>query len=193
MESGSAKIELVIFDVDGTLAEAYALDLLPGVRDFFQLVFHSGCEYVPKVAVATNQGGVGMRYMLERRGLGSHEKYPTVGEIEKRLREILASLGAAPHLPIYVSYTYQTRQGKWTPVPPEEAENPRWMRQWRKPQPGMILQAMKDAGVSRRQTLFVGDSPDDQGAAHAAGCRFAWAGDFFARFWKTCDQLDRLA
>jgi phosphoglycolate phosphatase-like HAD superfamily hydrolase len=31
-------IKLVIFDVDGTLAEAYRLKLLSGVEDFFNLV-----------------------------------------------------------------------------------------------------------------------------------------------------------
>jgi HAD superfamily hydrolase (TIGR01662 family) len=193
MQTGAARIELVIFDVDGTLAGAYTLDLLPGVRDFFRLVYHSGCKAVPRLAIATNQGGVGMRYMLHRRGSGSFDKYPTGQEIEQRLKELLADLGAVAEVPIYVSYTYQTSQGKWTPIPPEEMENPRWHRQWRKPQPGMLLQAMLDAGVTRRQTLFVGDSPDDLGAAQAAGCRFTWAGDFFSRRWESCDQLQNLA
>ncbi len=55
-------IKLVIFDVDGTLAEQFTLELLPGVEQFFQLLLQGGCSQAPKAAIATNQGGVGMRY-----------------------------------------------------------------------------------------------------------------------------------
>lgn len=185
-------IELIVFDVDGTLAVAYQLDLLPGVKGFFHLVFHSDCAVHLKIAIATNQGGVGMRYWMESSGFGKPEKYPTQSDIEDRIRGLLTAIGTDPSLPVYVSYRYRTRKGSLAPVPPEESENPRWSSEWRKPLPGMLLQAMTDAGVSPQETLFVGDSQDDQGAAKAAGCHFQWARDFFDKEWSRCADLEAL-
>jgi phosphoglycolate phosphatase-like HAD superfamily hydrolase len=67
-----APIKLVIFDVDGTLAEAYRLKLLSGVEDFFNLVLAGNCSESPRVALATNQGGVGMRCWMEKKGWKIH-------------------------------------------------------------------------------------------------------------------------
>lgn len=47
----------------------------------------------------------------------------------------------------------------------------------RKPNPGMILVAQTIFG-SLENTLFVGDRPEDQGAALIAGIQFAWAKDW---------------
>lgn len=35
--------------------------------------------------------------------------------------------------------------------------------------------------VNPEKCLMVGDRPEDEGAANAAGCSFAWANDFFAQ------------
>lgn len=40
---------------------------------------------------------------------------------------------------------------------------------FRKPGPGMILQAIEDYGVNPDQVLMIGDRPEDRGAAEAAG------------------------
>lgn len=61
-------LKLIIFDMDGTLVEKFTLNLLPGVRPFFDLLLRDGCEALPRIAVATNQGGVGLRYWLQQRG-----------------------------------------------------------------------------------------------------------------------------
>jgi HAD superfamily hydrolase (TIGR01662 family) len=189
-------VELVIFDLDGTLAEVYTLRLLPRVQDFFRLVFQAGCPQPPRVAIATNQGGVGMRYWMEKAGFGKPEAYPTREEIEERVRRIVSALtGQDPDgisLPVYASYRYQSRQGKWAPVPPEEAGAPGWSMEWRKPQPGMLLQAIQDAGAHPERTLFVGDSEEDRRAAQGAGCAFAWAKDFFSREWDACQGLSQI-
>jgi D-glycero-D-manno-heptose 1,7-bisphosphate phosphatase len=51
----------------------------------------------------------------------------------------------------------------------------------RKPAPGMLLDIMQARRARPDDTLFVGDSPVDEAAARAAGVRFVWAEDFFAR------------
>jgi HAD superfamily hydrolase (TIGR01662 family) len=182
-------IKLVIFDVDGTLAETYTQNLLPRVQEFFNLVYRSGCPVKPKIALATNQGGVGMRYWMEKNHFGKPENYPTRQDVEMRLRGLVDALGGDPHIPVYASYRYRTKEGKLTPVPPEAEQEPRWQAEWRKPEPGMLLQAMTDAGVMPEQTLFVGDSEDDRTAAQAAGCAFLWARDFFSENWQECADL----
>lgn len=185
-------VSLVIFDLDGTLVESYTTNLLPGVKDFFRLVLQGRCPQPPSLAIATNQGGVGMRRWMEKAGFGEPEEYPTQAEVEQRLKSVVASLGDDQPLPFYVSYRYQTRQGRWSPLPEESRDDPRWQADWRKPQPGMLLQAMQDAGVIPQQTLYVGDSAADMQAAQAAGCAFQWAKDFFNRDWADCDHLAHL-
>ena len=186
------KIDLVIFDVDGTLAKPYTLELLPQVSHFFKLIFQPGCAGQPKVAIATNQGGVGMRYWMERNAFGSPEKYPTEDSITGRMRELVSALSGDQDLPVYTSFRYCSDRGSWSPAPPERAGDPRWSKAWRKPEPGMLLQAMQDAGVSPEQTMFVGDSDEDRGAARAARCAFMEAGEFFSQGWAGCADLERL-
>ena len=49
----------------------------------------------------------------------------------------------------------------------------------RKPNPGMLLEAMQDAGIPPEESIYVGDKDTDQQAAENAGMRFYWAKDFF--------------
>jgi D-glycero-D-manno-heptose 1,7-bisphosphate phosphatase len=51
----------------------------------------------------------------------------------------------------------------------------------RKPGPRMLVRIMAFYGVGRRETLFVGDSDLDRGAAAAAGVDFLPAGALFGR------------
>lgn len=184
-------IRLIIFDVDGTLAVKYTLNLLPGVAEFFELALDEDCAPGLRLAIATNQGGVGMRYWMETGNFGRPKRYPTLSQIERRMAGLMKKLGSE-HIPVYVSFRYQDKEGQWAPVPPGEEANPRWSATWRKPEPGMLLQAMLDAGVSAEETLFVGDSPDDHGAARAAGCLFIGAEAFFSRDWSNCETLVNL-
>jgi HAD superfamily hydrolase (TIGR01662 family) len=183
---------LIVFDVDGTLAEAFTLRLLPQVRSFFELVYQGNCEHKPQIAIATNQGGVGLRRLMEQEGFGNPRAYPTLEEVEARLEGLLSALGAPPSLPVYVAFSYRTKEGRWTPVPHQHKGDPRWQPEWRKPSPGMLLEAMRAAGVTPEETLFIGDRTDDRGAARAAGCHFSWAKDFFAQEWHSCEQLAQL-
>jgi D-glycero-D-manno-heptose 1,7-bisphosphate phosphatase len=185
-------VELIVFDVDGTLAKIYTLQILPGVQPFFDLLYRSGCEKRPKIAIATNQGGVGMRYWMEQENFGKPGGYPTEEEVNERMHGLIEALGAPKDLPVYVAYRYRNLVGKWGPIPAGKEDAPRWRPEWRKPSGGMLLQAMQDAGASPETTLFVGDRKDDKGAAKDAGCRFEWAKDFFARDWSGCGALEDL-
>ncbi len=49
----------------------------------------------------------------------------------------------------------------------------------RKPAPRLLLRLMDLWRVEPSETLFVGDLDTDRQAAENAGCRFAWAHEFF--------------
>ena len=49
----------------------------------------------------------------------------------------------------------------------------------KKPEPGMLVELMREFGVTPDETLFVGDAETDRQAAEAVGVRFAWTDDFF--------------
>jgi D-glycero-D-manno-heptose 1,7-bisphosphate phosphatase len=49
----------------------------------------------------------------------------------------------------------------------------------RKPNPGMLLQAVADFHITPQQAFFVGDKDTDHQAAENAGMDFFWADDFF--------------
>lgn len=170
--------KLIIFDLDGTLVKKWTDELLPGVEEFF-----SKCKSA--VAIATNQGRVGLRYWMEQDGFGEPDKFPTEEQVWERLRNVQAQL---PTFVPYVSWAYQSKKGAWGPQKVEHdpfaghneiADG--WRKDWRKPDPGMLLQAMAFACATPAETLMVGDMESDRLAAEAAGCAFAWADEFFGR------------
>ena len=50
----------------------------------------------------------------------------------------------------------------------------------RKPGPGMLLEIIEQSGEAKRDTLMVGDRPEDEQAARNAGVNFMWADAFFS-------------
>ncbi len=183
-------MKLIIFDVDGTL-----------VSDYKSIRFESAVveklialrRQDVALALASNQGGVGLRHWIEvvggfgttpeekAKSLASSQAYPTSQEAFQRLATIAAEVTALTLLPcnIYTCYAYQSKAGNWSPVPVGSEDDPMWSREWRKPNAGMLLQAMHDAGISTAETLFVGDRDEDAGAALAAGVTFVEAKEFF--------------
>lgn len=173
--------KLIIFDVDYTLADPETGDLLPGVSDWFE-AHGDGVQ----IAVASNQGGVGLRHWMEVEHFGRPRDFPTRDEIQVYLECVIARLPERfrPALTqnLRVCFAYQSKKsGKWSPTPGGCEGNPDWLPENRKPAPGMLRAAMQAAGAGSDETLMVGDSDDDQGAAAAATCAFAWADDFFGR------------
>ena len=77
-------MKLYIFDIDGTLTEKFGDTLKPEVAEWFRGMRGSDI----KVALATNQGGVGLRYWMEQGGFGEPESYPTETKVYERLARI---------------------------------------------------------------------------------------------------------
>jgi phosphoglycolate phosphatase-like HAD superfamily hydrolase len=182
MSTGSPR--LVLFDLDGTLTGQYETDPLPGVERTLVELAEAGARLVG----ATNQGGVGYRYAYERWGRANAAKYPTVEEIVERLKVL------GERLPQLEAFYVSLHSGQENfPVPRDWRDRPvreeragdlvvrlGWLAEWRKPAPGMLLQAIEGAGADRADALMVGDRDDDRLAAAAARVRFEWAEGYFA-------------
>jgi len=128
---------------DGDLGDPALVRLLPGADQATSLLHRAG--YV--LIVVSNQGGVARgKYTLE-----------DVRRVNDRVNELLSGL-------IHAFYVCP-----WHPrglVPEFTREHP-----WRKPQPGMILQAALDHDLDLARSWLVGDALRDIQAGRAAGCR----------------------
>ena len=166
---------LYIFDIDGTITEDYKSTLLPDAEKWFAR------NQPTAVALATNQGGAGLRRWMETAGFGNPENYPTEMEVRER---VAATAGAIKRLTgnevaTYISFLYFSQKGNWQPIPDGEQDNQEWSMAWRKPNPGMLLQAAADAGLRPMKCVFVGDTETDMQAAEAAGMNYTQRDVFF--------------
>ncbi len=163
---------LAVFDVDGTLTEIKP-DLrarnprmvtpnnlgeqqpIPGVTEALAKLQQAG---IP-IALATNRGGVAFGYT-------------TLEEAESLAQEA-ADLCGIPEAKVYVCPYHAKARGPRADM--------RFAREddCRKPNPGMLTQALADFGVSPEEAFYVGDMETDQQAAEAAEMRFYWADEFF--------------
>lgn len=172
----------ILFDVDGTLAEYKTGAILKNVKETIQALPKD-----IKLATVSNQGGVGLNYWMRLKGFGIPSDYPTEQEIRNHVGNILKELDIVDRCFTYFSFAYQSKKsGEWNPEPlASETDLQSWQHSWRKPEPGMLLRAMQDFGVSPDETLMVGDWSEDELAANAAGCNFSFAKSFFN--WETSD------
>ena len=111
------------------------------------------------IALATNRGGVAFGY--------------TTLEEAEALAQEAADLCAIPEAKIYVCPYHAKAHG--------QGANMRYAREddCRKPNPGMLTQALADFGISSEQAFYVGDMETDRQAAENAGMGFFWADEFF--------------
>ncbi|MFI4854792.1 MAG: D-glycero-alpha-D-manno-heptose-1,7-bisphosphate 7-phosphatase [Phycisphaerales bacterium JB065] len=127
----------------GDMGYPELVQLLPGAKEALQRLSDAGFTLV----VATNQGGV------------ARGRYPedAVHAVHDRLNELLGGLISAfrfcPYHPLGTVPAYTT-------------EHP-----WRKPQPGMLLDAASEHGLDLNSSWMVGDKLRDCQAGRAAGCR----------------------
>ena len=139
-------VPALFLDRDGTLIEdpGYVSDpddvqLLPGVAATLSRFRDAGYALV----IVTNQSGIG-------RGLYAWSDYEAVAA---RLRELLAAEGVAFDAELACAHT------------PEEGAS----CGWRKPAPGMILEATRRLDLRIPGSLLAGDKLADIAAAAAAG------------------------
>lgn len=141
----SPKIRLVLLDRDGVInhdSENYitAVDQWRPITGSIDAVQRLQERF--QVAVCTNQAGIG-------RGLLTEDILDAIHEV------LQATLRRAGAKAIHVYHC---------PHRPDAGCD------CRKPEPGLLIEAMQAAGVSARETCFVGDSLRDLDAARHAGC-----------------------
>ncbi|MDZ4370727.1 MAG: HAD family hydrolase [Phenylobacterium sp.] len=103
------------------------------------------------VIVVTNQSGVGRGYYTE----------DAVHRLHAAMREDLKAAGA------WIDAFYHAPQHPDAADPAYRHPDP----PLRKPNPGMILQAMQDWPIDRDASMLIGDKPSDLEAALRAGIR----------------------
>lgn len=178
------KAKLYLFDLDDTLSAFKTGEILENVKETIaQLPADAKC------AIVHNSGGVGLRYWMEYEDFGrdTRHKYPNEQKAREHVKNVLAELGV--EWPVYFAFAYQSvSKGNWSPTPnAEDTEDIRcWEHSWRKPDAGMLLQAMEDAGFyieiePRSSFLMIGDRPEDSLAAAKIDVPFIWAHEFFNR------------
>lgn len=169
--------ELLVFDVDGTLADSDSGNLYHGAAMFFDWLRRrqNNKERVPSIALATNQGNVGLRYWMLSEDWGNPHLLPSLADVHTRLVGIQSLIPLYSRL--YVAYAYRNRSnGRWSPTPMQFAGWSEWSRNWVKPSPGMLLQAMSDYKIAdSKSVLMIGDQVEDKAAAESAKTRFLWS------------------
>ncbi len=141
----------LILDRDGVINED--IDFLHRIEDcrFMPGIFDLARTFKAQgfaLVIATNQSGIG-------RGLFTEAQFQTLMDwMKARFREEGAALDAVYHCPDHPT------EG----IGPYRRETP-----WRKPQPGMFLQAASDLALDLSRSWTIGDKPRDIEAGRAAG------------------------
>jgi D-glycero-D-manno-heptose 1,7-bisphosphate phosphatase len=155
---------LILFDLDGTLITSY-MDLpdreyhtwepLPGRRERLAELLAAGHQ----LGIATNQAGVAFGHVSE-------------DEVHARLREVLRALDLPADTPVQACFGHpNARLTRY-----RRAEQTRC----RKPDGHMLREIMRAYPAAAAEgVIYVGDRPDDEGAARDAGVHFAPAEPFF--------------
>ena len=184
-------MKLAIFDKDGTLVRPASGGkfvqnpedqmLLPGVAQGITEMVTDGWT----IAIASNQGGVVAGYKslneaIEEMRFAMKLIWPLLNWPENlRFRGILCpdSGKTAWAIDAFCS------QGNWKQYEVTEPIDS-IPRQFRKPDAGMIFEAINSlrfSGENPDSVLFIGDLPEDEQAAAAAGVRFQWADEWRAQ------------
>lgn len=169
-----------ILDVDGTICDRDSTELYPHVIAWLRSLNAEDSIYL-----ATNQGGVGLRYWMEQGEFGEPEKYPTADMVHGRLNNIARKIEFITGKPVVVKvcFAYRSKSsGINGPVPMVNGQiPPEWDINNRKPNPGMLLDIRMGIPLAEKATcLFIGDREEDATAALRAGMQFA-SPDFFSQ------------
>nr|WP_263012676.1 HAD-IIIA family hydrolase [Laspinema sp. D3d] len=170
---------MIIFDKDwslvgsasgeGAIQSPTDQQILPGAAEAISNFYERGF----KIAIASNQGGV----ELGKKSLSS------------AIEEMKFCLRLFPQIDFgLLSHTY-TGKSAWR-VSQEHCDEV-WgnFGCYRKPGPGMLNFLMQFYGCSPSQTWFIGDRPEDEQAAEAAGTQFMAADIVRARYLPGFSEL----
>ncbi len=162
--------KLVLLDIDGTLCDRDSVEIYPAALRFISAL-GAGVD----VVFITNQGGPPCR----RAGWDFGHTFPTQMKVQTRLDNLMKQIYDLRDMrpSLYVAWIYQDNSGNvfdLAGVVIDESDKKRALY-WRKPGPGMILQACLDSSTRPADVLVVGDRTEDADAARAAGVAFRWA------------------
>ncbi len=134
---------------DGDLGDPNAVRVIDGVAPALARLVKAHWRLV----VVSTQGGVARGRFTEA----------DVEAVNARLADLLDETAGTRGL---IDRFY------WCPYHPEgTVERYRREHPWRKPQPGMLIQASRDMDIDLEQSWMIGDQPRDVEAGRAAGCR----------------------
>ena len=141
------QLEAVFLDRDGVLNPHISGGYLQSAGD---LVLIPG---VARAVWRLNEVGLPVILISNQQGVGKGlMTWDALMAIEQRVNQALADEAGA-----FLARCYYSTELK-------EANSPR-----RKPEPGMLLEAAQDFGLTLANTVFAGDSSTDIAAGHAAG------------------------
>ncbi len=133
-----------VINIDhGYVYQADYFDFLPGIFDLVRKA--NFCNYL--VIVVTNQAGIG-------RGYYSENQFHFLTEW---MRECFKTEGARIDAVYFCPFHPKYGIGKYL----RESN-------WRKPSPGMLLQAESDLGIDMMRSIFIGDNLSDMAAGLSA-------------------------
>lgn len=154
MPDSAAPRPALFLDRDGVLNEDQGyvhrwedFHWIPGAKETVAAFNRAGWL----VIVVTNQSGVGRGYYTEE----------AVHELHRHMQDDLAKSGA------HIDAFYHAPQHPEAAEPAYRHPDP----PLRKPNPGMILQALQDWPIDAEASLLIGDKPSDLEAALRAGIR----------------------
>ena len=135
---------------NGDLGEPDAVELIDGVPEGLCALNDAGYSLV----VVSNQGGVARGVFSEQDVDAVHQRIAElIDETAATGEDIISRFYYCPYHPEGVIAEYRREHA------------------WRKPSPGMLLQAASDMGLDLARSWMVGDQPRDVDAGRAAGCR----------------------
>jgi D-glycero-D-manno-heptose 1,7-bisphosphate phosphatase len=140
----------LFLDRDGVIIEEYGyvsrpeqVELLPGVPELIRAARSLGMAVVE----VTNQAGIGRGYY----------DWPDFIQVEDRVTELLAGQGVSVDA-VFACPFHSAG------VDPYRIED----HPWRKPNPGMLLEAASGLNLALEQSILAGDKDSDQRTARAA-------------------------
>ena len=137
----------VIIEEREYISDPDQVELMPGIPELIRAARSVGMAVVE----ITNQAGIARGYF------GWNEFV----QVEDRISQVLASHGVTVDAVFACPFHPQGQ------APYRDADHP-----WRKPNPGMLLEAARRLNLDLHRSILVGDKVADQEAARAAG--LAW-------------------